>query len=197
MVKRNLLVAHLAITILFGCTFVEPAQANPAKTEPNQYSSQPCDGEYMIMYDAKKHPETMAQMLQTIKQKTSYRCSYSEGKGNTPDEKISFIRVETALPIMIMADHDNAVLDEMREFAQDKNLNASDVKFLSTCNALLTITGAGSANQKKLPNGNLSASPSKYAPHAKDTTEVVKVLMKAVDGIAKCRCSTDVSWIHK
>jgi hypothetical protein len=182
----------LALSLLLA-NCGENTYAGPAGTA--HYSNEPGDGEYMILYDAKNHPVTLPQLIQILKQKTSYRCSISEWQGMSRNADIPIIRVETAMPIMIMDDHAKVVRKEMQDFARDKHLNPSEVKFINSCTARLQVSGAGNRALKRLPNGDLQVEEAEYAPHAKDTIEVVMALMKAVDGIATC--NTDGSWIHK
>lgn len=150
------------------------------------------DGEIMIYYDAKKHPVTLEQLLQELKTKTKYNCSISEWKYHQTGFPI--IRVETKMPLMIINDTHQSILKEAQEFVHDPALSKEETIFLRSCGARVQVCGAGNPTETKTSFGTLISEP-KYAPKAKDTLEVVKVLMDAVDGIAEC--NTDGTWIRR
>jgi hypothetical protein len=59
----------------------------------------------------------------------------------------------------------------------------------------LQISGAeGTPKQQKIAGGML-LQHEQFAPKAKDTLDVIRILMIAVDGLAMC--SSDGSWIRK
>ena len=95
---------------------------------------------------------------------------------------------------MILIDAVQEVVDEMSFFADKRSLSDEEVEFVKNCTARLQICGAGNPTTMKIATGTLIREP-KYAPSAKDTLEVVRILMSSVDGIAFC--TTDASWIRK
>lgn len=90
------------------------------------------------------------------------------------------------------------LLEVIFDSFQQETLSAKEIELLKTCNAQFEVSGAGPFKVQKL-EGNLEGfvleDPPYYAPKAKDTKEVVRMVVSIVDGISKC--TTDGSWIHK
>jgi hypothetical protein len=149
------------------------------------------EGQIFILYNSKKHPIDLAQVLELVKAKTKYRCSMSTwefGKTSFP-----IVRVETKMPLMIISESEVDAADFV-DMANDKALSKEEAVFVRSCNAKLQVTGAGNPSTRKVGSALVITEP-KYAPNAKDTQEVVKALLTAVEGIGTC--TTDGSWIRK
>jgi hypothetical protein len=152
-----------------------------------------CDGEIYIAYNSSKYSINLEDVLMLLKGETAYPCSISEWTFH--HISIPVVRVEIAMPIMIFNDCDPTIIQEFAEWSKFEGLSKDESDFLLTCNSRLQISGAeGTPKQQKIPGGML-LQHEQFAPKAKDTLDVIRILMIAVDGLAMC--SSDGSWIRK